>query len=142
MDKSKMRRIVNKHVEQLRWALQLQTWKIDIEYCVLEGDSVASCLTNAPYHQMTIEIDCDKLDDKDEVLRFLRHEMLHGLHAEWDDLFVHVMECVSNKGQRAVLSNLRHQAAERLVGRLERMLDHGLKLDVHKMMEMSRDTRH
>jgi hypothetical protein len=77
MDASEVRRIVEANVERLCDQLRLWDWHLSIAYRRLDGDAVAQCDVSAPYLRATITLDNDKMDTEDEVLRALRHELIH-----------------------------------------------------------------
>ncbi len=129
MDESKVREIVNAHVKEMRWALQLQDWRINVFYRHLDGEAVADCRSNAGSRQAWIRIDNDKCDDKEEVLTTLRHELLHIFHAEMETYRKAVGQLIEDGPFNAV-DEFFQQANEKFVTRIEQMLDYGLGMGV------------
>lgn len=136
MDHSKVREIVNAHIKQMRWALQLQDWQIDVTHVHLDGDAIGDCRPEPTYRRAYIRIDSDKCDDVNEVLETLRHEMLHIFDAEMETYRKAVSQLISDETFNAIDEFFR-QAVEGMVHRVERMLDHGLKIGAQEMCEGS-----
>lgn len=141
MDQSAVREIVQVKVRQLRWALQLQDWKIDVEYGALssDGDSprtMGECYADAEYRAARIVLDPHVLDNEEEVLDVLRHEMLHIFHAELKTYRSAVCQLLARDSFLAVDEILK-LATETTVKRIEQMLDHGLGLEIPGMLAAS-----
>lgn len=144
MEQSKLRRIVEKNITGLLWALQLNTWVFEIKYTDLSGvrnDAAPSggmrccCDTRPSYRQATIEFDPRFYgdDDEDLVLEDLRHELLHVVHHDTTLLFETFAPMLSD-GEAAAFRRMVGHVNETIVNNLEKMLDHGLGLDARAMM--------
>ena len=72
-----------------------------------------------------IEIDNNEHDDPDELLRTLRHELIHCMLADLETYRKSVAELLDDKVFNALEPVFRH-AAERTVVNIENCLDHGL----------------
>jgi len=120
--------IVNEYVVWLRWAMQLQDWTIDIEYCGIDK-ALGECTWNWRYRQATIRIDNEKFHESDTLLRVLRHELLHIMHAGYQQVTRSIPD---------LLEDVEKDANEELVRRMERMLDDGLGIGPAKMAAMSK----
>lgn len=135
MDESEVREIVNANIRQMRWALQLQDWEFKIEYACLGHSSQetvkAECSPDPKYKHAVIVFDPAAVESEADVLRSLRHELLHCLYADIETYRKAVAQLLDDKPFNAVDEFFRH-AVESLVGRLERMLDHGLKIDMER----------
>ncbi len=147
MDKSQVKRIVRENIQWMRYALQLNDWTIDIQYGPIEDrrddaffKSHARCTVKARYRKANIEIDPEPMEDEDEVLRALRHELMHILHAEFQT-FTEQANAILSDGQRDILDAAWNHGAEMLIGNLERMFDLGLGLPPKKMIEMAKHGR-
>lgn len=125
MDQSKVREIVEANFKQMRWDLQLQDWRVDIEYAPLPEEVGAQVRIKPHYRSAVITIDPPKQADEEMVLRNLRHELLHLLLAPMTAYGNAVEEMIPD-GARPVDQHLFTYHNEMLVGNLERMLDHGV----------------
>lgn len=137
MDRSKLRAFVNKHIKWVRWALQLQEWQVDISIEVSEKDCAAACDTKSMYRKVDLTFDPEKTHSQEQAFSNLRHEMLHVLLAEFDLLF-EAIKRVAPASELEILDVLYHNAHERAIGNIERMLDMGLGLDGMKLIERAR----
>lgn len=135
LDHSQVRDIVNANIKRMRWALQLQDWRIDVSYGHLEEGVRGECRLGIGHKKAAIIIDNDKCDDERMVLETLRHELLHLFDAEME-LYRHAARHLVDGASFDAIDELFLHAAERFVGALERMLDHGLKIGVHEMCEI------
>lgn len=135
LDHSTVRDIVNAHIKKMRWALQLQDWRIDVSYGPLTEGTRGECQLQIGHKKAAIRIDNDKCDDEHMVLQTLRHELLHLFDAEMELYRNAIRHLLANETFDAVDELFLH-AAERLVGSLERMLDHGLKIGVREMCKI------
>lgn len=82
MDASEVKRIVDERIEPMMRAVGIPHWRITVEYEPLDEGVAASCnLNDADYWRALITIDPMKVDNEAELVRFLRHELLHVLAA-------------------------------------------------------------
>lgn len=137
MDHSKVVEIVNANIKQMRWAMQLQDWTINLTYGPLEAGNAGTCMADPKRCRAEIEIDPAALKDEAAVLDTLRHELLHILHAGYETYRSAVSHLLSADVFRT-LDEVMSLGSESLVARLERMLDHGLKVGT-KVMCVVRD---
>lgn len=141
MDKSKLRQIVQAKVEKLRWALQLQDWKLDVEYCHI-GDRdddesiVGNCTPRLGYRCATIKLDPEHIHEDEDVIEILRHELLHLIHADLTLLMDAIEPHIQRDGFKTIQRIYWH-AIEKIVGNIERMLDNGLGLSPDRMIQLS-----
>lgn len=135
MDHSVVKNIVDAHIKKMRWALQLQDWRIDVTHVHLDDDTVGDCRPEPTYRKAHIRIDADGHQDEHAVLNTLRHEMLHIFDADMETYRKAVSQLVPDDVFNAV-DEFFKQAAEGVVCRLERMLDHGLKIGVAEMCKI------
>jgi hypothetical protein len=83
LDRSECKRIVDREIEALAEAMGLPHWHIVVRYERVadehpEGFTVsANCRAKPEYERATITIDPDEMDDEAELLRILRHELMH-----------------------------------------------------------------
>ena len=132
MDKSICQKIVNENIKQLRWLLQLGFWKVDICYEPIAGQTPANCEADPRYESVRIFIDCEK-QDKERLFDDLRHELLHCFAADYETYRQAVKELIT-KEQFAAVDTVFGMAQEKTVGRIENMLDWGLKMPTKKML--------
>jgi hypothetical protein len=83
MDRSGVRRIVERNIEDLLHKLGIGHWKIVVEYELPDDPrgrrAACDCLPLTPYNQARIRIDPNEIDDADDLLMKLRHELFHIL---------------------------------------------------------------
>jgi len=135
MNEQETRKIVDKHLRLMRWALQLQDWGMNISY--EDKESPAEANVKPDYEIASINIDPAKHNTKEEVLRDLRHEMIHILAAPFILYEQLVDECVDDKNRR-VLRRYFTYALEQHCLAIENLLDHGLHLPVEKMLQRTK----
>lgn len=125
MDLSEVRGIVNEHLKPIRDALQLQDWHIDTEYLAI-GDNTAARIRITPrYRKALIQFDPAAQEDRENVLRNLRHELLHLVLAPFTAYGLAISELVP-KTNSELDEHLFSDACELTVGNLERILDFGV----------------
>jgi hypothetical protein len=135
LDHSQVRNIINANIKKMRWAMQLQDWRIGVSYLHLDGDLVADCRAEPGCRRAFVRIDCDKCEDEHDVLDTLRHELLHVFHAEMWPYRQAVARLVEEHPFDAIDESFQ-QATELIVTRMEQMLDHGLKIGVAEMCKI------
>lgn len=129
MDESQVKAIVNANLKQMRWALQLQDWDIEIEYrCLGHGTLTvkAECTPELRYLSAVIVIDPAEAENEEGVLKSLRHELLHCLTAAMETYRKAVGQLLDDKVFNAI-DELFRDACENTVRGIEQMLDYGLK---------------
>lgn len=128
MDRSKVREIVKHRIRDLRDAVGLSGWGIDVVY---ESDGAepacGKCVAQPEYRHATITLYPDRLDSVQEVEDVLFHELLHILHSDLASLTNPIWKVLDKNG-RDILDELRRDFQERVVSRIEGMLFHGLGL--------------
>lgn len=131
LEVSQVRALVEAHMPRMVQQFQLNDWWIYTKYEQLSDVDWRGQvdLGQADYKRATIRFNVLFLDSDEDVLRVLRHELLHLLLAPfeiYDDVvyqYVHE-DAVATK----VRSRMRTHALEMIVGNLERALDYGLEL--------------
>lgn len=142
MDKSQCKAIIDGHIKQLRFAMGLQSWKVSFIYDHCGGAAKDGFATRAhvvrrgEYYQASITVDPAEFNTQHEVLKALRHELLHLFHAEFDTYDQVVQRALSENGY-AGLEPVRILAIERLVYCIESLLDYN-GLTAEKLMDISR----
>jgi hypothetical protein len=97
MDASEVREIVAKYAPALMEKLGIPHWSIVFYYDLREstGDGEfakrGECIRQVRYDRATIRFDPAEFSDEQEVLKILRHELIHVVLAPFD-LFWHAAE--------------------------------------------------
>jgi len=133
MDRSKLRAVISKHIKWLRWIFQLNQWTVNSSIGHIDGSIIAKCEIKSKYRLIDLTFDAEKTGSVSDAFDSLRHEMIHGMLAEYDLLY-EAIERVAPKSEMEILDVLYHNACERSVGNIERMIDHGLGLDGIKLI--------
>lgn len=139
MDTSEARRLTDEHLPWLIWALQLQKWNISVslehigETRMPGRNYMADCHADPSTHLVTIRIDPEQIDDVDELLKTLRHELFHIFHSE-EDTIRRVLGQILSDSQVDATDALFSVLAESIVRRLETFLDQGLRMSPAAMI--------
>lgn len=139
MDTSEARRLTNEHLPWLIWALQLQKWTVEVSFGhvgsgrMSDNQRMGVCEAQPGQNLVAITIDPEQHDSEQELIRTLRHELLHVFHADHDTLNRVIAQHVNDEAESAI-GKLLDVCAEQIVRRIETMLDLGLRLDVTKML--------
>lgn len=120
MELEQVKQFVQKKTKELCFTLQLQDWRINFEYITL--DNPANCAPLPGYKKAIIQIDPIQQEDEADLLRTLRHELLHCFLAEQETYRKAVGELTTNREFNAIDAIFR-QAVEATVNQIERMLD-------------------
>jgi hypothetical protein len=126
MDKSKVREIVREHAESLMEQLGIPHWKIDFYYNLRVSDGnhtvKGRCTKSINYNQAMVELDPDSFDDEAEVLKIIRHELLHVVLSPFD-LFRQVADEMwkADPTRESMMDRVWDHAVEQAVVNLERM---------------------
>ena len=137
LDESRVRSLVDSNIPTMMGRLCLGEWTIEVTYEHLE-DCRAEVELRPGHRKVFITMDPQRFDDEDQVLRTLRHELLHVLSAEFDVYRKMVRETVASELFRALDYVCTH-AEEVLTARLERMLDNGLGISVSELCRKEDD---
>lgn len=131
MDLSEVRRIVDEHLPFMLWDLQVNMWDVRISYepfrAEVEEGVAGQNSYDTDYDHCHIQIDPSRADTEEDVLRTLRHELLHLITSPIVDPEEHIRPFLTKEQQEALRTMLRH-AEERIVLNIERMLDGGYRL--------------
>jgi hypothetical protein len=92
MDASAVRAVVAKYAQPLMEKLGIPHWSIVFHYDLREANGAfakrGECIRQVRYDRATIRLDCEEFSDEQEVLKVLRHELIHVVLAPFD-LFWH-----------------------------------------------------
>lgn len=123
---SEAKSVVLANIERLRDDLRLWDWHLEITYGRLD-DASATCQIHPAYQRATITLDPEQLDDEQDVLRALRHELIHVFCWPMHAYGLHTEELTDGK---TVDANWTFYL-ERMVWSVERLLDlHEVPLEV------------
>jgi hypothetical protein len=124
MDRSAARAIVDREIEPLMRRLGIPHWHVSVVYDLRADNTSATtqalCHTLVDYNRARIEIDPDAIDDEADLLRVLRHELMHVLLSPFD-LVANTLRDALDDRSRAVLQTIQAYAQEQAVINLERM---------------------
>lgn len=125
MDTSEVRSIVRANLDRLRDQLLIGDWFVNVSYPALEGDVVGRATVHAEYKRAEIELDPAKLEDEAEVLRVLRHELIHVFLWPMHAFAVHAHDISDGRSTDFLWTFM----LERMVKAVEDLLDgHGVPL--------------
>jgi len=137
MKKSEARKILREEAQYIKYAMLMGPWELKIYYNDLSDGIQATASILEEYQIVEVTIDSFKIDDREELLVVLRHELLHCLMpnlrqtAEW--LRSHL-----SKDASELIDRMMNEAEERSIGRMEKMLDIGLGLNLNKVIAKAR----
>jgi hypothetical protein len=126
MDASEAKRIVEVNVGAMVDALCLHHWRLEIHYTSTGHENwKAKCdRSGSDYFIAELTFDPERHDDEQDLLRSLRHELLHLHLAPFDlyrDLMTQHIDDDDSPQARQEQRAFSH-AVEQMVGNLERML--------------------
>lgn len=140
MELREAKRIMDDHLLAMRHLLYLNDWKINLKWGSFktahsegEFEVLAQCSVEASYKQASIEVDHTRLHDEEDLLRVIRHELLHLFHADLNLYRDQTREMLGARSWNAVEAAWLN-GVERLVLQMEAMLDNGLGLDARGML--------
>ena len=122
MNDAQVREVVDGAIREMRMAMGLSRWHVNVNYRSLADDDIGTCLLDVPHYRATVELDPAKHEDADEVLKTLRHELLHVCHAYFEVPRGVVGEYLSTTSFNAVDVSFK-LAAEHTVASMEWLLD-------------------
>lgn len=115
------RAVVMPNVGSLIEQLRLHDWHIEVAYTRLPENTLGRCRVNSPYQRATIELDNDQIDDADELVKTLRHELVHVLCWPMHAFGTHAHELSDGQSTDSAWTFW----LERMVWDVERLLDRG-----------------
>lgn len=140
MDHSMCRKIVLESLAPLTRALHLRDWSISVKFQPLgDNDHVifADCTPDVRYRKATIRIDPAPHTSRADVLRSLRHELLHVVLAE-RETYRQVIEPALSEREFEMAEKALERAEEGTVNSIELFLDEGLGLTPERMISMAK----
>ncbi len=121
MSKAEVKKIVEESIRPLRAALQLHDWQFVLVYDTSLGKDRAACTRDCQRHAATLTFNPAELEDEQDVLWTLLHELLHIYHAEFD-LYLDSVKVPVPKQVFDAIEPSFHNACEHVVQKLERLL--------------------
>ena len=132
MDRSEVKKIVDEHVRFMIWDFQIQRWRLDVSFDEAEEEKEkARCTADPSYFTAYINIDPARHEDKDDVLRSLRHELLHIMDAPYEIYRKTIAQLLTEEAFHA-LDEVFIMAKEQTRFNIESMIEHGYKLPLGK----------
>lgn len=115
--------IVDRTFWDMQRALGLADWKLKVEWRKLDPNTKGQARLTPRYGHGTVAFDENEHDEEKDLLRSVRHELLHVLVAEHDPLR-DVAHCLADsKTEHDLVNCTEQECAERMVLQLERTLD-------------------
>lgn len=126
MKKLDVQRIVDKNIEAMKTMLGLDRWEINFEYKPISGKNKrcnGQCTTDVTWvNRALITLVPGKLDDEEEVLSVLLHELIHCITSSYHLGMVATSELTSKKEYQALLV-LHYRADEEVTEWICKILD-------------------
>lgn len=126
MDRSAVKAIVDREIEPLMRRLGIPHWRITVAFEPAPTDAngrfrAGHVSRYVDYEHAHVTLNPEAFEDESDVLRVLRHELLHVVLAPID-VFVNAVEATMKDHPAApTLESVWTHAMERAVGHLERM---------------------
>ncbi len=133
MSEAEVRAIIDENICDLRAALGVHEWSIDVGYSTSPGGSVATCTADPKRHRATLVFNPGEFDDESEVLQFLLHELLHLYNAEVH-LYSDAVHPLVSEREFATLEVFRTNATEHIVHCIECLLKHTFNKTAKKLI--------
>jgi hypothetical protein len=126
MDRSAVKKIVDREIEPLMARLGIPHWRITVGYkpAPVDDDGVTiegECKRGIDYNNAYIELNPEGLDGEEDVIRILRHELFHVVLSPFDLYSTAVAEVDLPRSLHLVLDRVWRHAVEKAAINLERM---------------------
>jgi len=134
MDKTIAEAIIKQEFPRYQKLFHLQDWTITFKYRWIDDEddlTFGNCVAEPGYKTATIAINHDLLDNKEELLKVMRHEMIHILHSSFD-IYRDAIEKLLGKSEFEALDTVYSYCSEEAVMFIENILDKELKLPLEK----------
>lgn len=122
MDKSAVKGLVDRYLVDLRDALGMHQWTVNMVYGPIAGGAAGCVLADPKYREATITLDPEQFETEERVLDVLVHELSHLMHANAKTYRLAVDKVVSSEVE-LVLDELYDLMVETWATNLEAMLD-------------------
>lgn len=128
MDQSRVKAIVEAHMEGLARLLRVGHWKISVTFDGIEGRGGAECFIDIHYETARIAYDCRKYDTEEEVLASLYHELCHVVGSPFDLVEMIAADVIGDdKSGQSALKRAGTYANEQFVLNMERIWAESLR---------------
>ena len=121
MNQTEALEIIKVELDRYKKLFCLEDWDIRVYFARLEKDTPAEVDTYSAYKQAHITFDLEVTDNKHELVKNLRHELLHITTANFDHL-VNVAKKGLSEQQSDMLDEVYDYQSEQIVNLLERIL--------------------
>lgn len=126
MDRSAVKAIVDREIEPLLRRLGIPHWRITVSYEPAPPDAdgryVAGHVNRrVDYDQAHVTLNPEAFDDESDVLRVLRHELMHVVLSPYDVFLNAVQSTLDGHAAAPALQSVWTHCMERAVIHLERM---------------------
>lgn len=125
MDKSQVESIVRRELAPLIDRMGLDRWEVGVTFNLRKEvgnrQVPGECHRLRDYEKVAIELDPDWFDDEAEVLKVLRHELLHLIASPFDLYAESVERLEIDESTKEVLDRVWNHAQEMTVVNLERL---------------------
>jgi hypothetical protein len=123
MDRSRVRKIVEKRLPAMQERFGLGRWKVRLEFVPREGHGDSADVSrNTSYNLATIGFDPELQEDEAQVVRDLRHELIHLVLGPIDVLWAQLTVGLEGDRLEAATRAWRY-AIEQTVLNVEALLD-------------------
>ena len=133
MDESKVKIIVKREFKRYQQLLGLPHWTFDFRYqWIGDGNDwfLGRSYADSKYNTATIELNIELLEDEEAIVKTLRHEMLHVIHAEFAT-YRSAMEPLVTVAEFKSLNTVYSSCCEKTVKQLEFLMT-GMKIPLLK----------
>lgn len=138
MEVESVRKIADPAILALQNAMALDRWKIRLKYQELNDDA-GHAYVFAQQRDGGIILNPSHMENEEDTLMVLRHELLHFVLGPLDSYAAQVQKVVdSDETIGKVLAEAHDDAVERCLSLIEAMLDHGLGMTPKKMVAKGR----
>lgn len=123
MEAMDVRAIVEQHAPRMKNALGIERWDISITVGRCHDEVKGQCEADPRYMIATIVIDPEHAEDLDDVVKTLRHEMLHVLVSPFEIYRAAVHQLVDIEAALNAVDEVWTFATENVVHSIEAALD-------------------
>lgn len=127
MDRSKVKEIVDAHINEYKNLFGIDHWRVEVDYDLRNdrteiGWTAGTCTKLVDFEEAGISFDVEAMEDECQVLRVLRHELFHIVLAPFDILTNALLPVVEKDDVLCrMCEKIRQHAVEKAVINLERM---------------------
>lgn len=142
MTVKKLKKLYSKYFDDLRFALGLPMWDVEIVWNeVGESKLLGHILIQPDSMEAVITIMCGMAKDEKQFLDTLRHELLHIIHAETSLYRKCMGQYIDSRRSDCAMDEVYDHMVEKMVARMEYMLDL-LGLDAKTLAKKGKEMQH